>query len=49
MIAHILRLTGWEWYKLQRRWMPWILLGIMVLFSPGSLLGRLRRVSYRGL
>ena len=33
MIAHILRLTGWEWYKLQRRWMPWILLGIMVLFS----------------
>lgn len=33
MIAHILRLTGWEWYKLQRRWMPWILLGIMVLVN----------------
>ena len=33
MIAHILRLTGWEWYKLQRRWMPWILLGIMILFN----------------
>ena len=33
MIAHILRLTGWEWYKLQRRWMPWILLGIMILVN----------------
>ena len=33
MIAHILRLTGWEWYKLQRRWMPWILLSIMVIFN----------------
>ena len=33
MIAHILRLTGWEWYKLQRRWMPWILLAVMVLFN----------------
>ncbi len=31
MIAHILRLTGWEWYKLQRRWMPWVLLAIMIL------------------
>ena len=33
MIAHILRLTGWEWYKLQRRWMPWVLLAIMILFN----------------
>ena len=33
MIAHILRLTSWEWYKLQRRWMPWILLSIMVIFN----------------
>ena len=33
MISHILRLTGWEWYKLQRRWMPWILLGIMILVN----------------
>ena len=33
MIAHILRLTGWEWYKLQRRWMPLVLLAIMVLFN----------------
>ena len=33
MIAHILRLTGWEWYKLQRRWMPWILLAVMILFN----------------
>ena len=33
MIAHILRLTGWEWYKLQRRWMPWILLAIMIILN----------------
>ncbi len=33
MIAHVLRLTGWEWYKLQRRWMPRVLLAIMILFN----------------
>ena len=33
LITHILRLTKWEWYKLQRRWMPWILLAIAVLLA----------------
>ena len=26
MSVHVLRLTRWEWFKLRRRWMPWILL-----------------------
>ena len=30
MIAPVLRLTRWEWFKLRKRWMPWILLGIAV-------------------
>ena len=33
LIAQVLRLTRWEWFKLQRRWMPWILLGIAVLLA----------------
>ena len=33
LITHVLRLTKWEWFKLQRRWMPWILLGIAVLLA----------------
>ena len=28
----VLRLSLWEWFKLRRRWMPWILLAILVLF-----------------
>ena len=33
LIAHVLRLTRWEWFKLRKRWMPWILLGIAVLLA----------------
>ena len=33
MIADVLRLTGWEWFKLRRRWIPWILVAIAVLIS----------------
>ena len=32
MIAQVLRLTNWEWFKLRRRWMPWILLAVAVVF-----------------
>jgi ABC-2 type transport system permease protein len=32
MIA-ILTVARWEWFKLRRRWLPWILLAILVLFS----------------
>ncbi len=28
MIADVLSLTRWEWFKLRHRWMPWILLAI---------------------
>ena len=28
----MLSLTRWEWFKLRRRWMPWILLAILVVF-----------------
>ncbi len=31
MIAYVLNLTKWEWYKLRRRRMPWILLAIALL------------------
>ena len=33
MIALILSLMTWEWYKLRRRWMPWIMLAIAIAFS----------------
>ena len=32
MIAQVLRLTNWEWFKLRHRWMPWILLAVAVVF-----------------
>lgn len=31
MIGQVLNLTRWEWFKLRRRWMPWILLAPLVL------------------
>lgn len=33
MIPHIANLMRWEWFKLRRRWMPWILLAVILLFS----------------
>ncbi len=33
MISHVLGLAGWEWFKLRGRWMPWILLGIVVVIT----------------
>jgi ABC-type transport system involved in multi-copper enzyme maturation permease subunit len=29
----VLKLTRWEWFKLQRRRIPWIMLGILLLFT----------------
>jgi len=26
-VTQIALLTRWEWFKLRRRWMPWIVLG----------------------
>ena len=39
MIAHLLRLTRVEWYKGCRRWMPWILLGVVVLVAQAAVWG----------
>lgn len=33
MIGHVLGLAGWELFKLRGRWMPWILLGIVVVIT----------------
>ncbi len=33
MILHLLSLMRWEWFKLRRRWFPWILLVIFILFT----------------
>ena len=32
-MSHVLNLTRWEWYKLRHRWMPWIMLGIVLAFT----------------
>ncbi len=39
MIAQVLRLTRWELFKVRKRWMPWILLGIAVIVTQISLWG----------
>ena len=39
MIGEVLSLTRWEWYKLRRRWMPWILLAIITALPQLSLWG----------
>ena len=33
MIVDVARLTVWEWYKLRRRWMPYVLVGVAVLLT----------------
>jgi ABC-type transport system involved in multi-copper enzyme maturation permease subunit len=35
MITHVLRLTRGEWYKLRRRRIPWMLLGIIAAITQG--------------
>jgi hypothetical protein len=47
MIGTIARLTRWEWFKLQHRWMPWILLLLLLLFSQLGVWGSY--VNYRQL
>ena len=39
MIVTVLRLSRWEFFKLRRRWMPWILLGIAVIVTQISVWG----------
>ncbi|MBI2872633.1 MAG: ABC transporter permease subunit [Chloroflexi bacterium] len=46
MIAHVATLARWEWFKLRRRWMPWILLAVLLLISQLFLWGSF--FNYRG-
>ena len=39
MIAHIFRLSVWEWHKLRRRWLPWVLLAIVVILMQAAVWG----------
>ena len=32
-MSTVAKLVRWEWFKLRRRWLPWILLGFLLLFS----------------
>lgn len=47
MIAEIANLTVWEWFKLRRRWMLWILLVFALLFAQLAVWGGF--FSYRNL
>ena len=33
MTSNSLALIRWEWFKLRRRWMPWILLAVLIAFT----------------
>ena len=35
-MSSVMRLARWEWFKLRRRWMPWILLLILVHGAIGN-------------
>ena len=39
MIVHVLRLIRWEWFKLRKRWMPWILLIVALAVVQATLWG----------
>ncbi len=39
MMAHVMNLTRWEWYKLRRRWLPWIMLALMLVVSQAYVWG----------
>ena len=32
MVMQVALLTRWEWFKLRRRWVPWIVLGFVLVF-----------------
>jgi ABC-2 type transport system permease protein len=47
VIANIGNLSAWEWFKLRRRWMLWILLAFAILFAQLAVWGQF--FSYRNL
>ena len=44
MIAQVLRLTRWEFFKVRKRWMPWILLAVAIVVVQATLWGLLQLV-----
>ncbi len=38
-MARFFNLTRWEWYKLRRRWLAWIMLGLMLVVSQAFIWG----------
>lgn len=40
MIANIVNLSRWEWFKLRRRWMLWVLLAFAILFAQLAVWGQ---------
>ena len=40
MISNIANLTKWEWFKLRRRWMLWVLLAFAILFGQLAVWGQ---------
>lgn len=47
MIANVANLALWEWFKLQRRWMLWVLLAFALLFGQLAVWGEFS--SYKNL
>lgn len=47
MISQVLNVGRWEWFKLRRRWIAWILLGLLLAFSQLAVWGNL--YSYHNL
>ena len=47
MIGEVLNIGNWEWFKLRKRWILWLLLALLLVFSQLSVWGRL--YSYRNL
>ena len=47
MIANVANLGRWEWFKLRKRWMLWILLAFAILFSQLAVWGQF--FSYQNL
>jgi ABC-type transport system involved in multi-copper enzyme maturation permease subunit len=41
VINQVLNVGRWEWFKLSRRWLPWILLVLLVVFSQVAIWGNL--------
>lgn len=46
-MSYLATLVRWDWFKLARRWMPWILLAILLVFSQLAVWGNYFR--YRNL